>query len=225
MTEANRLAVEFAELAERLQASDFDMTLAEVLRAAIAAVDADLGGIMLVRKGRVESAAVNSETVVRADELQLEAGDGPCLEAIAERDRFIIDDTEVEDRWPVWCGRVKDLGVRSVLSVRLQTAAGTLGALNLYATTTERFSENDAVVGTILATHASVALAADKEREELRGAIDSRHMIGMAQGILMERFKLDRDQAFSVLRRYSQDRNVKLREVAAQLVDSRALPE
>lgn len=225
MTDSNRLAVEFAELAERLQGSDFDMTLAEVLRAAIAAVDADLGGVMLVRKGRVESAAVSSETVVRADELQLEAGDGPCLEAIAERERFIIGDTDVDDRWPRWCAGVRELGIRSVLSVRLQTAAGTLGALNLYAEDPDRFSENDAVVGTILATHASVALAADKEREELRSAIDSRHMIGMAQGMLMERFKLNRDQAFSVLRRYSQDRNVKLREVAAQLVESRALPQ
>ncbi|GAB46949.1 GAF and ANTAR domain-containing protein [Mobilicoccus pelagius] len=225
MTEANRLAVEFAELAQRLQGSDTDMTLAEALRAAIAAVDADLGGIMLVRNGRAESAAVSDEIVVRADELQLEAGDGPCLEAIAERERFIIEDTAEDDRWPNWCAGVKELGIRSVLSVRLQTAAGTLGALNLYARGTSHFSENDAVVGTILAAHASVALAADKERVELRSAIDSRHMIGMAQGMLMERFKLDREQAFSVLRRYSQDRNVKLREVAAQLVESRALPQ
>jgi len=67
-------------------------------------------------------------------------------------------------------------------------------------------------------------MAADKERDELRRAIDGRHMIGMAQGILMERFKLDADQSFSVLRRYSQDRNVKLREVANQLVESRTLP-
>ena len=225
MTDANRLAVEFAELAQRLQGSDFDMTLAEVLRAAIAAVDADLGGIMLVRKGRVESAATSSEAVVRADELQLEAGDGPCLKAIAEHHRFIIGDTATDDRWPKWCRAVQDLGIRSVLSVQLQTAAGTLGALNLYAVDADRFTENDAVVGTILATHASIALAADKERGELRSAIDSRHMIGMAQGMLMERFKLNRDQAFSVLRRYSQDRNIKLRDVASQLVESGALPE
>ena len=225
MSDGKKLAVEFADLAKRLQGTDFDMTLAEVIKAAIAAVGADMGGIMLVRKGRVESAAVSSDTVVRADELQLEAGDGPCLEAIVERDRFIIDDTRSEERWPRWCAGVQELGIRSVLSIRLQTAAGTMGALNLYATAPERFSESDAVVGTILATHASVALAADKERAELRCAIDSRHMIGMAQGILMERFKLNRDQAFAVLRRYSQDRNVKLREVAAQLVESRTLPQ
>ena len=41
----------------------------------------------------------------------------------------------------------------------------------------------------------------------------------------MERFDLDQEQSFSVLRRYSQDRNVKLRSVAGHLVQTRQLPE
>lgn len=224
MTEGQHLAVEFAELAERLQGSDFELTLTEVLKAAMTAVNADLGGVMLVRKGKAESAAVSDDLVTRADELQYEAGDGPCLEAIDERETFIIEDTRTDTRWPQWSAAVAEIGIRSVLSIRLQTASGTLGALNLYAMEPGRYSRDDAVVGTILATHASVALAADKERAELKRAIDGRHMIGMAQGILMERFKLDTDQAFAVLRRYSQDRNVKLRDVAMTLVDSRSLP-
>ncbi len=55
--------------------------------------------------------------------------------------------------------------------------------------------------------------------------MDGRHVIGLAQGILMERFDLSTDQSFSVLRRYSQDRNMKLRSVAAHLVESRSLPD
>lgn len=225
MDQQHELAVEFAELAERLQKTDFEMTLNEVLRSAIETVNADLGGVMLVTKRKVTSAAVSDDLVYRADELQTETDDGPCLEAIEERDTFIIDDTHTDERWPKWCGEVHKLGIRSVLSVRLQTARDTLGSLNLYAYEPGRYSREDAVVGTILATHASVALAADKERDELRRAIDGRHVIGMAQGILMERFNLGQDQAFAVLRRYSQDRNVKLREVAGRLVESRILPE
>ncbi|MDO5627841.1 MAG: GAF and ANTAR domain-containing protein [Mobilicoccus sp.] len=225
MEQGRQLAMEFADLAQRLQGSDFDMTLAEVLRAAIDAVQADLGGVMLVRKGEAESAAVSDDLVLEADRLQHEAGDGPCLSAIDDLQSFIIHDTRTETRWPNWCEAVDKLGIRSVLSVALKSSSpGLLGALNLYARTPGSFTEEDLVDGTILARHASVALAADKEREELRRAIDGRHMIGMAQGILMERFDLDRDQAFAVLRRYSQDRNVKLREVASQLVESRALP-
>lgn len=224
MEPGRKLAMEFADLASRLQGSDFDMTLNEVLRAAMDAVRADMGGVMLVRRGAVESAAVTDDLVLRADQLQHESGDGPCLSAIDDQQSFCIRDTATDGRWPNWGAAVNDLGIRSVVSVALKSAPGLLGALNLYSTTPENFSDDDVADATILARHASVALAADKEREELRQAIDGRHMIGMAQGILMERFDLDREQAFAVLRRYSQDRNVKLRTVASQLVESRALP-
>jgi len=40
----------------------------------------------------------------------------------------------------------------------------------------------------------------------------------------MERYDLEEDRAFEVLRRYSQDHNLKLREVAEQLVSTRKLP-
>lgn len=225
VADGTALAAEFAELARRLQSQpDAEMTLDEVLRAALTTVGSDIGGIMLVRKGKVESAAVSGDIVRRADELQLEVGDGPCLEAIEDRETFVIGDTTTETRWPAWCRAVAELGVRSVLSIRLTTEAGMRGALNMYALEPGRFGRDDAQLGTILATHASIALASGKERSELRQAIDGRHIIGMAQGILMERFSLGENQAFAVLRRYSQDRNVKLREVAQHIVASRTLP-
>jgi AmiR/NasT family two-component response regulator len=40
----------------------------------------------------------------------------------------------------------------------------------------------------------------------------------------MERFNVDADQAFAVLRRYSQDHNIKLRRVAEYVVANRQLP-
>ncbi|QWC83942.1 ANTAR domain-containing protein [Nocardioidaceae bacterium] len=75
----------------------------------------------------------------------------------------------------------------------------------------------------IYGAHASVALAAAREGEQLRAAVDSRHLIGLAQGILMERFDISVDRAFEVLRRYSQTRNVKLRQIAAEVVERRGL--
>ena len=69
-----------------------------------------------------------------------------------------------------------------------------------------------------------MALATARNEDSLRQAIDARHVIGQAQGILMERFDLNADQAFSVLRRYSQDRNLKLRAVAEEMIASRELP-
>ena len=77
--------------------------------------------------------------------------------------------------------------------------------------------------------HVSTALAyvtateaAELRQTQFRTALDSRDVIGQAKGILMERRGLPADQAFDVLRRASQDLNVKLRDVAATLAERRA---
>jgi AmiR/NasT family two-component response regulator len=51
--------------------------------------------------------------------------------------------------------------------------------------------------------------------------MQTRHLIGLAKGVLMPRYDLDADRAFSVLRRQSQQSNVKLRDVAARIVTER----
>ena len=61
-------------------------------------------------------------------------------------------------------------------------------------------------------------LAYSRTEQNLWQAIDSRNLIGQAQGILMERFGLTPDSAFAVLRRYSQHHNRKLAVLAEELV-------
>lgn len=77
----------------------------------------------------------------------------------------------------------------------------------------------------VLVKHASVALASLQELAHLRIALSTRTVIGQAQGILMERYGIDGDRAFAVLRRYSQDRNMRLTDVAHDVVATRRLPE
>ena len=52
----------------------------------------------------------------------------------------------------------------------------------------------------------------------------SRQVIGVSQSLLMQRFNLSLDQSFEVLRRYSQNQNLKLRELAEQLVIEGRIP-
>lgn len=217
----------FADIARELHGQpDVDQTLDAVLSLVTQTIHPDYAGIMLVHRGRrVETAAVTDDLVAEADKLQFACGGGPCLDAMDAESTFVIHDTVAEVRWKPWCEAVSKLGIRGVLSVRLFTSTGTIGALNLYSRQPDRFDRDDAAVASVFAGHASVALAAAQTESGLREAIDGRHQIGLAQGILMERFDLTQDQAFAVLRRYSQDRNTKLRAVAAQVVQTRKLPE
>lgn len=205
---------------------DVAATLSQVVSLAARTLDADMCGVMLVHRGRrVETAAVTHELVTEADRLQCEFDEGPCLEVMDAHSTFIIDDTTRDARWQRWCAAVSELGIRSVLSVRLYTRQGTIGTLNAYSVQPRRFDLDDAAVGAIFAGHASIALSSAQTESGLREAMDGRHVIGIAQGILMERFDLTADQAFAVLRRYSQDRNTKLRGVAQRVVETRSLPD
>jgi AmiR/NasT family two-component response regulator len=76
------------------------------------------------------------------------------------------------------------------------------------------------VVG-ILSGHASAAIAAAKAQQELEKALDSRTLIGQAQGILMHAFEIDAAKAFAYMRRLSQDQNVKLVRIAENIIENR----
>ena len=220
-------AEDFAQMALRLhEESGVEQTVERVLEFALSAVGCSHAGVMLVHPGRtVETAAATDALVEKADQLQMETGEGPCLSVIFEHDSFRIADTATDDHWPLWSRRVAELGLRSMMSIRLATGGSTIGALNLFDAEPNRFDADDDAVAHILARHASIALSSARQESNLWQAIDARKLIGQAQGMLMERFDLDADQAFAVLRRYSQDNNIKLRDVAQRLIDTRRLPD
>lgn len=213
-----------AVVLDLLHESDVEDTVQSIAEHAKRSLACDFAGIMIVRNKRIETAAATDDIVALADKIQMELGEGPCLEAIWEHDTFLVDDTQTEHRWRRFMVQVAELGMRSMLSIRLHASHQTLGALNLYSVPVRQFDDDDISLAHLFGQHASVALATALNEEGLRRAIDSRHLIGQAQGILMERFGISSSQAFAVLRRYSQDGNLKLREVAEHLIGSRALP-
>jgi len=222
---ARRLG-EFATMSREMAApADLDHTLQVLAVGAQQAFLCDAVGIMLVNVGRVTTAAATTPDVSRADELQMSSGEGPCLEAIRRQEDLIADDLTVDPRWPVWGPQAAALGWRSILSVGLMGGANAIGALNLYSKQTSFFTIEDLGLGQVFSAQASVALAGAQERESLLKAVEARHVIGLAQGILMERYTLDAQQAFTVLRRYSSHQNRKLRLVAEDVVKNRRLPD
>ena len=174
--------------------------------------------------GGAESTATSSNLIEKADDLQYAYDEGPCLRAAEDGGAFLILDTRSDPRFPVWGPDVANLGLNSVLSIHLFTDHRILGALNLYYESHDDFTSDEVEVAKVVAAHASVALAKLRSERDLWRAIDSRHLIGQAQGILMERFKLSPEKAFSVLRRYSQQHNVKLHDVAGELIRTGKLP-
>jgi len=227
------LASAFADLATDLyQSATIDEVLARIVEAAASVVDGCESASVTFSDGdRHWTAATHGRLAGPADELQHRLGEGPSLaavdEPVARLGSFEGIDDEAE-RWPAVRDAWGSVDAAAVLSCGLFLPTATSkyqGALNLYTSQEGAFGPESLDLGRILAAHASVAVATAQEREaakrmedDFRTALEGRDVIGQAKGVLMEREGIPADQAFDILRRASQRLNVKLRDLARQIV-------
>lgn len=229
LADTGPLAREFAALTGALLASG---SVADVLARVVAAVRRVVPGADMVSvtlrddDGRFHTPVETDPAASSIDEAQYTSGRGPCVEAARADGPALAssDDLAAESRWSDFAHAAVGHGFHSVLAVSLIPDAEPPrlpGALNVYATDRRAFTSADRDRLMLLATHASLALAtcvavsdAGLQETQLRQAIASRDVIGQAKGILMARRGLTAEEAFDVLRRTSQDLNVKLVELA-----------
>jgi GAF domain-containing protein len=226
MSSADSLSERIAETARQLQdrQGDPEATFRLAVEVAHHNIDGcDGAGLSFIRSQQVvETVAATNRMVMDADRLQYELGEGPCLDAIWEERTVYSPSLAHDRRWPAWGPRVVDeTAAESVLSFQLFTHGDTLGALNLYSRSRDAFDEDAREEGIAIAAHVAIAIASAQEIRHLTIGLDSHTVIGQATGLLMERFDLDPARAFSVLARLSSHQNVKLRDVANELVQNR----
>jgi ANTAR domain/GAF domain len=206
--------------------------LQQVVESTVTTVEGcDFAGIVVVHGQKIFTRAQSHVIVSAVDALQQEAGDGPCLDAIAEGHTVYADDLAESDRWSFFGPAATAKGIRSMLTLSL-ASNGVDGALNLYAQYPRAFGVIDRARALILASMAGLVLSAaqshqveERRTEDLHAALMTREVIGQAQGILIERERITPDQAFDLLRRASQHLNRKLREVAQDLVETGEWPQ
>ncbi len=217
----DELAISLGELARALErVDDPEETLVAVVQAAVDLIPGVEEGSISVVIGRkeVSSTAPSGDLPRLVDAVQVETGEGPCLDAAYEQQTVRVDDMSTETRWPQFAPAALKAGAGSMLSFQLYVEGDNLGALNLYAREPGAFDDESEHVGVLFAAHAAVAYASAQKQQQLLQAVTSRQIIGQAQGILMERYEMSDDRAFSVLVRVSQNTNRKLRDVADELV-------
>ncbi|MEU5100586.1 GAF and ANTAR domain-containing protein [Streptomyces sp. NPDC020996] len=216
-------AEQMARLARDLLAQDsVQGTLDAIAAAAVRLVDGcDAAGILAVRKGRAVTLAACGDMVRDCDRLQGELGEGPCFDlargAAGERAYRIEDLSRPQASWQRFAAGARELGVGSMSGVLLYAQDEDFGALDLYARRPGTFGEDVETAVWLLASHAAVALSSARTIDQLEHAMDSRHAIGEAMGMLMERHRFSEEEAFDVLRRISQHHNLKLRDVARRI--------
>ncbi|MGH3972553.1 MAG: GAF and ANTAR domain-containing protein [Pseudonocardiaceae bacterium] len=184
-------------------------------------------GVTLAQQGRVFTVAAADELANQLDQQQYELDTGPCLQALDSGEVVDAPDLAVESRWEDYPTIAMGHGILSVYSVPLIVAGKPVGVLNLYARTPNAFRVLDRQLAALLAGQAAIAVTAALRHydevtlsEHLRIALSSRSVIDQAIGIVMAQQRGTPEQAFAALRTISQRRNIKLRMVAAELVET-----
>lgn len=221
-------AEELAGLAAELSdPRDQEITTQVIVSRALDVVDGAEHVSLTLRKRRTYSTlAATSDLATAVDRAQYDLGEGPCVDSSVTGDWFRSGDLLHDHRWPRWGPAAAELGVRSALSIRLLSQGEPFGALNFYAGDTGGFGDPEEVeLAQLFTVHATSALVAARLVADLETAMSSRHEIGVAQGILMGKYDLSLEVAFAALRRVSRHDNIKLRDVAREVIRTGRLPQ
>jgi phage gp37-like protein len=206
-------------LLQRLRPGDLDATLSAITRAAVEVLpQVQYSSItMRHRDGTLDSYALTDDLLKGLDERQFELQEGPCYDGTTDNAFTVSSDLRADERYPRYGPIAVQAGIRAQAGLRLFENNRTAGGLNLYSHNVGAFDDIQ-TVSQLFAHQAAVALSYSIEVKTLREAVQTRTKIGQAVGIVMERYKIPEQQAFAFLTRLSQNRNVKLRIIAEELI-------
>jgi GAF domain-containing protein len=214
-------------------AGNYDIAdvLHELVEAATAMLKLSGAGVSLLEDGHLRYATAVSDDLLALEQRQALRSDGPCIEAIRTRELVRVDDvTDIADRWPGYARQALACGIVSVASVPL-VSTNPIGALDLYCDTPHVWTDAELETAGVFADMATGYLhhasALERERrtsEQLQRALDSRVVIEQAKGLLAGERRITPEEAFGQIRRYSNDHNLKLRDVAEAIVNAGLRP-
>jgi hypothetical protein len=226
------LAAMFAKVERELALARARDALDVLVKSAVEMVPgAQMAGVSLGRGGRFSTPAATDDTVRTVDALQYAQGSGPCVDAIVQDTTFNAADLRTDRRWPQFGqAAYEQTGIVSMLSFRMffEVHDELLAGLNLYSREVNAFGATSEAVGMLLATHGALAVAETAEREKADNlviALKTSREIGIATGILMQKYLVSRDEAFNLLRMASQRLHRKLADIAAEVAETGELPE
>jgi hypothetical protein len=220
-------ATVFAALAEIIyQGSDVNQMYAAICVAATLTVrGCDHASLMVRENDKFITVGASDRLALAIDDLERRAGDGPCIDAIEEETPQIDTDLTTPSTWPKLAEvLVAETPVRGAMGFRLLVDKRKGAALNLFSDTANMFDAESAGRAAVLAAFASVAINAVAKGEDaasLRRGLLSNREIGKALGMLMMLHDVSEDEAFDLLRRHSQALNIKLADVAREVIDQR----
>lgn len=183
--------------------------------------------VTVARRKKPLTIASSTPRAREMDELQYAFADGPCLSAMKTGSTIYVDDVTSERRWPEYARAVAAHGVGSLLCVPLELEGESSAALNIYSSAAFGFSREDMARAELFGEQSAKTLRLElrltqlrEAKEDLEAAMKARTAIDIAVGVIMAQNRCSQAAAMGILRKASNSRNIKLREVAAGVIHS-----
>lgn len=230
-TREHRLVDTFVALTDTL-VDDYDVVdlLQTLVDRAVEIFDASAAGILLLNQDHeLEVLASTSEQSSFVGLLQLNAGDGPCVECFRTGAPVSAEDpAEMRRRWPAFAAAAEESGFASVHAVPMRLRDTVLGSLNLFREHEGALSPDDALAAQALTDVATISILQQRTLEQasvaqtqLQRALDSRVVIEQAKGFVAHTHHVDMGAAFTMLRQHARTTREPLVDVARAVIERR----
>ena len=230
MTREADVVRSLVEMADSLVDDNYDVVdlLTGLADRCVNLLGVSAAGVMLASPaGGLGLVASSSEAMRLLELFELQAQEGPCLDAFRTGERVEHENLEAgAGRWPSFSTAALQAGFQSASALPLRLRAATIGAMNLLSITRTPMDEADGIVARAFADLATLTIAqhrasaeAQRLNEQLSGALNSRVVIEQAKGVISERAGVDLAEAFARLRRYARNHNLRLTDVAQAAID------
>jgi GAF domain-containing protein len=229
MTREADVVRSLVEMADTL-VDDYDVVdlLTGLANRCVNLLGASAAGVMLASpQGSLGLVASSSEAMRLLELFELQAQEGPCLDAFRTGQPIAQQELRAgSGRWPSFSAAARKVGFQSAFALPLRLREATLGALNLLSVTQTPMDEADVTVARAFADLATLSIVqhrataeAQRLNEQLSGALTSRVVIEQAKGVISERADVDLAEAFTRLRRYARNHNLRLTAVAEAAIN------
>jgi len=229
--EVHRVLRELDDL--RYAAGNLDEALQRIVQSTHGLFAVDGAGLMLVDPDQLlRNVAVSDERVHDLEGLQIEHGEGPCVDAFEQKAMADADDLAGEDRWPLFSEAAVGRGMRAVLASPIPYNQHAIGVVVVFSADVRPWSPEGKLALIAFTDLAALTIANTMQSEErgelaeqLQHALDSRVVIEQAKGVLVARTGSSEREAFERLRRQARDQRRPVVDVAAEVIRTARGPE
>ena len=218
------------EMADTLVDDDYDVVdlLTGLADRCVTLLGVSAAGVMLASPAGTLGLVASSSEAMRLLELfELQAQEGPCLDAFRTGERVEHENLDAgSGRWPSFAAAAAEAGFVSASALPLRLRDVTIGAMNVLSTSRVPMDEADVIVARAFADLATLTIVqhragaeAHRLNEQLSAALTSRVVIEQAKGVICERAGIGLDESFSRLRAFARNHNLRLTDVAQAALD------